>query len=166
MSARAPEKLNGWIACGLAAVLVALLCAAPASAQGSSLRYFGYFAARITAAGGNHLAEVGNRSNLNWVQISDPDRYAPEVLDGCAPQGCIISTGHEFFRGCDSVHSPDCGSTRTTQRDGRASPMRCDLASTRSGPSTSWTSRSTGGRLRRSSSKPRARSRRRSLRSP
>ncbi len=108
MSARAPEKLNGWIACGLAAVVVALLCAAPASAQGSALRYFGYFAARITAAGGNHLAEVGNRSNLNWVQISDPDRYAPEVLDGCAPRGCIISTGHEFFRGCDSVHSPGC----------------------------------------------------------
>ncbi|MQA75515.1 MAG: hypothetical protein GEU88_14435 [Solirubrobacterales bacterium] len=23
-------------------------------------------------------------------------------------RGCIVSTGHEFFRGCDSVHSPSC----------------------------------------------------------
>lgn len=79
-----------------------------AEAQGSALRYFGYFAARLTASGGNHLPEVAHRSNLNWVQISDPDRYAPEVLDGCRPRGCIVSTGNEFFRGCDAAHSPSC----------------------------------------------------------
>jgi hypothetical protein len=82
--------------------------AARADAAGPGLRYFGYFAARITPSGGDHLAEVRSRTNLNWVQISDPDRYAPEVLDGCKPRGCLVSTGHEFFRGCDSVHSPSC----------------------------------------------------------
>jgi hypothetical protein len=95
----------------LCASLIAVLgslAAAQASAQGPGLRYFGYFAARITASGGNHLAEVRSRSNLDWVQISEPDRYAPEVLDGCNPRGCIVSTGNEFFRGCDSVHSPSC----------------------------------------------------------
>ncbi|HEY7266281.1 MAG TPA: hypothetical protein VH501_01175 [Solirubrobacterales bacterium] len=91
-----------------AAALTCLGSAATAGAQSSPLRYFGYFAARLTASGGNHLAEVSQRSNLNWVQISDPDRYAPEVLDGCRPRGCIISTGNEFFRGCDSAHSPTC----------------------------------------------------------
>lgn len=95
----------------LCASLIAVLgslAAAPASAQGPGLRYFGYFAARLTASGGDHQAEVRDRSNLNWVQISDPNRYAPEVLDGCNPGGCIISTGNEFFRGCDSEHSPSC----------------------------------------------------------
>jgi hypothetical protein len=96
------------VACLAGLTAIAALAVSPALAQGSSLRYFGYFAARITASGGDHLSEVAGRSNLNWVQISDLDRYAPEVLDGCAPRGCIISTGHEFFRGCDSVHSPDC----------------------------------------------------------
>jgi hypothetical protein len=101
---------RGALACGAIAVTLGSLAAAQASAQsqGPGLRYFGYFAARITASGGDHLAEVRDRSNLNWVQISDPDRYVPEVLDGCKPRGCIISTGHEFFRGCDSVHSPSC----------------------------------------------------------
>ncbi len=105
MSARIAR---GVVACALLVIALAALGAGRASAQETGLRYFGYFAARITASGGNHLAEVSSRSNLNWVQISDPDRYAPEVLDGCAPRGCIISTGHEFFRGCDSVHSPSC----------------------------------------------------------
>ncbi|HEY7122224.1 MAG TPA: hypothetical protein VH329_06660 [Solirubrobacterales bacterium] len=88
--------------------LSAIATTATAKAQSQALRYFGYFATRLTAAGGNHLPEVAGRSNLNWVQISDPDRYAPEVLDGCRPKGCIISTGNEFFRGCDAVHSPTC----------------------------------------------------------
>jgi hypothetical protein len=92
----------------LTAAAIGIVDAARADAAGSGLRYFGYFASRITAAGGNHLPEVAHRSNLNWVQISDPDRYAPEVLDGCRPGGCIVSTGNEFFRGCDSVHSPSC----------------------------------------------------------
>lgn len=78
------------------------------AASASSLRYFGYFAARLTAASGNHLPEVTGRSNLNWIQISDPDRYASEVLDSCSPHGCIVSTGNEFFRNCDSTHDPDC----------------------------------------------------------
>jgi hypothetical protein len=90
------------------AALTGLASAASAETQSSPLRYFGYFAARLTAAGGNHLSEVAQRSNLNWVQISDPDRYAPEVLDGCRPRGCVISTGNEFFRGCDTAHSPTC----------------------------------------------------------
>ncbi len=94
------------------AAALAMLVLVPAlgahAARASSLRYFGYFAARLTAAGGNHLPEVSGRSNLNWVQISDPDRYAPEVLDSCAPGGCVVSTGNEFFRGCDSAHSPSC----------------------------------------------------------
>jgi hypothetical protein len=92
----------------LLALLVVCMGALPSLAEAAGLRHFGYFAARITASGGNHLDEVRNRSNLNWVQISDPDRYAPEVLDDCKPRGCLISTGHEFFRGCDSVHSPTC----------------------------------------------------------
>ena len=87
---------------------MATIATPSSSAQASGLKYFGYFAARITPSGGDHLAEVANRSNLNWVQISDPDRYAPEVLDGCKPRGCLISTGHEFFTGCDSVHAPTC----------------------------------------------------------
>jgi hypothetical protein len=78
------------------------------SVRAASLRYFGYFAARITEAGGDHLPEVADRSNLNWVQISDPDRYRPEVLDHCRAHGCIISTGNEFFRNCDGVHKPEC----------------------------------------------------------
>jgi len=92
----------------LALLAVGAITAESAQAQSQHVRYFGYFAARITAAGGDHLPEVASRSNLNWIQISDPDRYAPEVLDGCRPAGCIISTGHEFFRGCDSTHDPDC----------------------------------------------------------
>jgi len=92
----------------LVAAAIGSLYTASAAAAGPGLRYFGYFAARITASGGDHLQEVRDRSNLNWVQISDPDRYVPEVLDGCKPRGCLISTGHEFFRGCDSVHSPSC----------------------------------------------------------
>ncbi|MBS1679722.1 MAG: hypothetical protein JST08_20335 [Actinobacteria bacterium] len=95
------------LALALAALLLGL--AAEASpAQASSLRYFGYFAARLTQADGNHLDEVAGRSNLNWVQISDPDRYRPEVLDACAPAGCIVSTGNEFFRDCTAVHDPEC----------------------------------------------------------
>jgi hypothetical protein len=101
------RRASGFAALALVAVLGSL-AAAPTSAQGPGLRYFGYFAARITASGGDHLAEVRDRSNLNWVQISDPDRYRPEVLDGCKPRGCVISTGNEFFRGCDSEHSPSC----------------------------------------------------------
>ena len=96
-----------WAAIVIAAAIVGM-DAARADAANPSLRYFGYFASRITASGGDHLPEVASRSNLNWVQISDPNRYAPEVLDHCKPRGCIISTGNEFFRGCDSEHSPSC----------------------------------------------------------
>jgi hypothetical protein len=102
-----PLRVRGLIGILLVAA-IAGLAAAPALAQDSSLRYFGYFASRITASGGDHLPEVAGRSNLNWVQISDPNRYAPEVLDHCKPRGCIISTGNEFFRGCESEHSPSC----------------------------------------------------------
>ncbi len=98
---------------GIAAVLAVVLATvpavgSPASAKASNLHYFGYFATRLTEAGGNHLAEVAGRSNLNWVQISDPTRYAPEVLDGCSARGCIISTGNEFFHDCDTTHSASC----------------------------------------------------------
>jgi hypothetical protein len=90
----------------------AVVCAvAPAAnaAEASNVQYFGYFAARLSLSGGNHLAEVRDRSNLNWVQFSDVDRYRPEVLGGCKPtRGCIVSTGNEFFRGCDKAHSPNC----------------------------------------------------------
>ena len=95
----------------LLVVALALVACAPAAAEArqySSVEYFGYFAARLTPSGGNHLAEVADRSNLNWVQISDVDRYRPEVLDGCRLRGCIVSTGHEFFTGCDSANSPNC----------------------------------------------------------
>jgi hypothetical protein len=94
--------------CLAVALLVLLAMPAAAGAQQSTVEYFGYFAARITPAGGDHLAEVADRSNLNWVQISDVDRYRPEVLDGCRPRGCIVSTGHEFFTGCDGQGSPSC----------------------------------------------------------
>jgi hypothetical protein len=104
------RALRGALACAALIAVLGSLAASQASAQsqGPGLRYFGYFAARITASGGDHLQEVRDRSNLNWVQISDPDRYAAEVLDGCKPAGCLISTGHEFFRGCDEVHAPSC----------------------------------------------------------
>ncbi|MDX3655959.1 hypothetical protein PV646_01455 [Streptomyces sp. ID05-26A] len=69
---------------------------------GSQLRYYGYFGARLNAAGGNHLPEVRGRSNLNWVQISDVDAYRPEVLRDCAPAGCVVHTGNEFFD-CDAA---------------------------------------------------------------
>ena len=92
-----------------AALLLAAAAAVPGTASAASnVEYFGYFAARITPSGGDHLAEVADRSNMNWVQISDVDRYRPEVLDGCKPRGCLVSTGHEFFRGCDAAHSPSC----------------------------------------------------------
>jgi hypothetical protein len=78
---------------------------APAS---SGAREFGYFAARLTPRLGNHLAEVGGRSTLNYVNISDYDRYAPEVLDGCAPDSCAVYTGWEFFTGCDTQGSANC----------------------------------------------------------
>jgi hypothetical protein len=90
------------------ALLVLGLAAEASPAQASSLRYFGYFAARLTAAGGNHLPEVAGRTNLNWIQISDPTRYAPEVLGSCAPGGCIVSTGNEFFRGCEHAYPENC----------------------------------------------------------
>ena len=89
--------------------LAAAFAAAPASANAAStVEHFGYFAARLTPSGGNHLAEVAARSNLNWVQVSDVDRYRPEVLDGCKQAGCIVSTGHEFFTGCDQAGSTTC----------------------------------------------------------
>lgn len=72
---------------------------------GSQLRHYGYFGARLNAAGGNHLPEVRGRSNLNWVQISDVDAYRPEVLRDCAPAGCVVHTGNEFFD-CDAVGCP------------------------------------------------------------
>jgi hypothetical protein len=92
-------------------VVAAFVLGAPSSCAGtdhSTLRYFGYFAARLTPSGGNHLAEVADRSNLNWVQISDVDAYRPEVLDGCSERGCIVSTGHEFFTGCSGAPAPSC----------------------------------------------------------
>jgi hypothetical protein len=92
----------------LGALLVLALLPAAAAADAGGLRHFGYFAARLTPSGGDHLAEVAGRSNLNWVQISDVDRYRPELLDGCKPAGCIISTGHEFFTGCDKAGSTTC----------------------------------------------------------
>jgi hypothetical protein len=95
------------LALALASLALALT-AETGSAEASSLRYFGYFAARLTQEGGDHLPEVADRSNLDWVQISDPDRYRPEVLGDCAPAGCIVSTGNEFFRDCDGVHDPEC----------------------------------------------------------
>jgi hypothetical protein len=92
-----------------AGALLALgLLPAAAAGEAGGLQHFGYFAARITPSGGDHLAEVADRSNLNWVQISDVDRYRPEVLDGCRPAGCIVSTGHEFFTGCDKAGSTTC----------------------------------------------------------
>jgi hypothetical protein len=105
---RGPGMVTATVTTILIAAAIGWMDAARADAAGPGLRYFGYFAARITPSGGDHLAEVRSRTNLNWVQISDPDRYAPEVLDGCKPRGCLVSTGHEFFRGCDSVHSPSC----------------------------------------------------------
>ncbi|MEV6715479.1 hypothetical protein AB0M48_25965 [Lentzea sp. NPDC051208] len=72
---------------------------------GSQLRYYGYFGARLNAAGGNHLPEVRGRSNLNWVQISDVDAYRPEVLRDCAPAGCVVHTGNECFD-CDAARCP------------------------------------------------------------
>jgi hypothetical protein len=65
----------------------------------SGLRYYGYYAARLT--GDSHLAEVAGRSNLNWVNISDVDGYAASVLAGCAAGSCVVNTGNEFFS-CDS----------------------------------------------------------------
>ncbi|RZS29648.1 hypothetical protein EV193_11951 [Herbihabitans rhizosphaerae] len=72
------------------------------------LRYFGYFGARMMADTGNHLPEVAGRSNLNHVNISDYDRYAPEVLDDCAPASCAVYTGFEMFAECDGENSPNC----------------------------------------------------------
>lgn len=72
---------------------------------GSQLRYYGYFGARLNLAGGNHLPEVRGRSNLNWVQISDADAYRPEALRDCAPEGCVVHTGNEFFD-CDAAGCP------------------------------------------------------------
>lgn len=72
---------------------------------GSNLRHYGYFGARLNKAGGNHLPEVRGRSNLNWVQISDADAYRPEVLNDCAPEGCVVHTGNEFFD-CDAAGCP------------------------------------------------------------
>ncbi len=66
----------------------------------SGLRYYGYYAARL--AGDSHLPEVAGRSNLNWVNISDEDGYVPDVLGGCAANGCVVNTGNEFFS-CDSA---------------------------------------------------------------
>jgi hypothetical protein len=71
-------------------------------------RYFGYYAARLTPALGNHLSEVRGRSNLNVVNVSDYDKYVPEVLDDCAPASCLLYTGNEFFRGCDQAGVPTC----------------------------------------------------------
>ncbi|GAA1560777.1 hypothetical protein GCM10009789_12570 [Kribbella sancticallisti] len=89
--------------------LAASAVGAPVDAiAATQLRYFGYFAARITEAGGNHLPEIKGRTNLNWVNISDFSRYAPEVLEQCAPNSCIVYTGHEFFTGCDQANSPNC----------------------------------------------------------
>lgn len=68
-------------------------------APSSGLRYYGYYAARLT--GPSHLAEVAGRSNLNWVNISDVDGYKAAVLAGCAPHSCVVYTGNEFFS-CDS----------------------------------------------------------------
>ena len=77
-------------------------------APAAGLRYVGYYAARLapdsatTVVGrGNHLPEVAGRSNLDWVQMSDYDRRAVEVLDDCAPASCVVATGHDFFR-CDT----------------------------------------------------------------
>ena len=92
----------------VALVAAAALPAAAAADGAGGLEHFGYFAARLTPSGGDHLAEVTDRSNLNWVQVSDVDRYRPEVLDGCKPRGCIISTGNEFFTGCDKAGSTTC----------------------------------------------------------
>jgi hypothetical protein len=74
-----------------------------------SLEYLGYYAARITEQLGNHVPELRGRSNLNWVNISDFSRYAPEVLETCAPRSCVVYTGNEFFKGCDSENDPVCG---------------------------------------------------------
>ena len=105
--ARRPTRATR-LAVVLALSALALL-PAPAGAEGAGgLRHFGYFAARLTPSGGDHLAEVRDRSNLNWVQVSDYDRYRPEVLDGCEPRGCIVSTGNEFFTGCDKAGSTTC----------------------------------------------------------
>jgi hypothetical protein len=65
----------------------------------SGLRYYGYYAARLT--GDSHLPEVAGRSNLNWVNISDVDGYASSVLNGCATGSCVVYTGNEFYS-CDS----------------------------------------------------------------
>ncbi|BCJ26284.1 hypothetical protein [Actinocatenispora sera] len=72
---------------------------------GSHLRYTGYFAARQTRDGGNHLDEVAGRSNLDFVTISDADKYRPEELQRCAPKSCVVYTGNEFFQ-CSSTACP------------------------------------------------------------
>jgi hypothetical protein len=103
--------MNRPVARLLAALVAVAALAVPASSSAadySTVEYFGYFAARLTPSGGNHLAEVADRTNLNWVQISDVDAYRPEVLDGCKERGCIVSTGHEFFTGCDGAPAPNC----------------------------------------------------------
>ncbi|MFC7723276.1 hypothetical protein [Nonomuraea recticatena] len=85
---------------------VSAVAASPARA--GSLKHLGYFAARITEALGNHVQEVRGRTTLNWVNISDYARYAPEVLESCAPRSCVVYTGHEFFTGCDQAGSTTC----------------------------------------------------------
>jgi hypothetical protein len=103
--------VNLWARLLLACLVVVLafgVSTPSATADVGSVKYFGYFAARLTPSGGNHLAEVADRSNLNWVQISDIDRYRPEVLNGCKPRGCIVSTGNEFFTGCNGSPAPNC----------------------------------------------------------
>jgi hypothetical protein len=102
---------NRHIAQWLAALVAIAAFAVPAStsaADFSTVQYFGYFAARLSLSGGNHLAEVRDRTNMNWVQFSDVDKYRPEVLGGCKPHSCIVSTGNEFFTGCDGAPAPNC----------------------------------------------------------
>ncbi len=76
------------------------------TASAASLRYFGYFAARLTPTDGDHLPEVTSRTNLNWVQFSDFDKTRVEVLDHCSVGGCIVSAANEFFKGCDVANGP------------------------------------------------------------
>jgi hypothetical protein len=73
-------------------------------AVASSVRYYGFVPARISKKAGNHLPDVRDRSNLNWVEFSDRGAPIADVLKDCAPASCMVSTGYEFFSGCSVPH--------------------------------------------------------------
>jgi hypothetical protein len=68
---------------------------------GSTLRYLGYYPARITAADGDHVQDLAGRGNLEWIQISDPSGVDTATLGNCRPHSCVVYAANEFFQGCD-----------------------------------------------------------------